>query len=96
MRSNKWLKSGHWWSIVSNYGAIESDELNLGWLDYGARMYMPEIGRFSAQDMLSEEYYSWSPYNYVRGNPLMAQVCDLCLGMKDRNPAYRRQVCSIR
>ena len=46
------------------------DELDLGWLDYGARMYMPEIGKFSTIDPKAIEYYSWSPYNYTGGNPV--------------------------
>jgi len=49
------------------------DELNLGWINYGARMYMPEIGRWTANDPASEEYFTFSPYNYVR-NSLIVRV----------------------
>lgn len=41
---------------------------NLGLLDYGARMYDPAIGRWTAQDSLSKKYYSWSQYNYCGAN----------------------------
>jgi len=47
------------------------DEHNLGWLDYGARMYMPEIGRFIRQDRFSEEYLNVTPYQYAANNPLL-------------------------
>ncbi|WP_080778077.1 RHS repeat-associated core domain-containing protein [Chryseobacterium phocaeense] len=41
-----------------------------GWNDYGARMYMSDIGRWGVLDNYSETYNSLSPYNYVAGNPV--------------------------
>ena len=45
------------------------DELNLGWLDYGARMYQPEIGRWNGIDKRAHNYMMYSPYGYVANNP---------------------------
>ncbi len=33
-------------------------------------MYDPALGRFHTVDPLAENYLSWSPYNYVLGNPI--------------------------
>lgn len=42
-----------------------------GYLDYGARMYMPEIGKWGAVDPLAEKYYSFSPYIYSTNDPVL-------------------------
>ena len=41
-------------------------------MDYrGARFYDSDIGRFLSVDPLAADFASWSPYNYVLGNPIM-------------------------
>ncbi|HBK88645.1 MAG: RHS repeat-associated core domain-containing protein [Cyclobacteriaceae bacterium] len=47
------------------------DELSLGWLDYGARMYMPELGRWGVVDRMMELYPGTTNYGYVGNNPLI-------------------------
>jgi hypothetical protein len=42
----------------------------LGLYDYGARWYDPAVARWTSVDPLAGSMASWSPYNYVFGNPI--------------------------
>ena len=57
-----------------NNKELQDDELagnSLGWYDYGARMYDPELGRFHTQDRFAEKYLNFSPYQYAANNPIL-------------------------
>ncbi len=63
-------RSGHTTNNFLYNGKELQTDLNLGWYDYGARMYDASIGRWHVEDPMADKYTSISPYDYVGGNPV--------------------------
>ncbi|KFF01820.1 RHS repeat domain-containing protein [Chryseobacterium luteum] len=62
---NKGLLGGY-----KNYKYNGKELQESGMYDYGARFYMPDIGRWGVVDELAEKFSRHSPYNYVVNDPI--------------------------
>jgi RHS repeat-associated protein len=52
------------------YNGKEEQPMPGKWLDYGARFYDAQLGRWHSVDPLAEAFISFTPYHYVRNNPV--------------------------
>jgi len=66
----EWSKQGMSENDYKYNGKELNSDLGMGLYDYGARFYDPSIGRWGQVDPLTDQYVSFSSYNYVLGNPI--------------------------
>jgi RHS repeat-associated protein len=79
------------------FGAKERDS-ETGLTYFGARYYMPALGRWAAVDPATDGMPAWSPYNYVYDNPAMntdpdgRQVVELVQTLVTEHPEFAKGI----
>jgi RHS repeat-associated protein len=63
-----------------------------GMYDYGARLYMPDLGKWGVVDPLAEFQQSFSPYAYVYNNPIRLTDPSGMLGSGGGDPEEEPQI----
>ncbi|KMQ70206.1 RHS repeat-associated core domain-containing protein [Chryseobacterium koreense] len=77
-------------TTYKNYKYNGKELQETGMYDYGARMYMPDIGRWGVVDPLAEKYPDLSPYVYVANNPMKyTDPTGMWIDIKDGDNTYR-------
>jgi RHS repeat-associated protein len=71
MEMDKWSNTPSVPDSKYQYNGKElNDDYGLGLMDYGARMYDAAIGKWNAVDPMADAYHAYTPYGYVRNNPM--------------------------
>ena len=86
VETNDYYPFGSRWNTATNltdqtnrfrYNSKEEQfKFGTPYIDYGARQYDPVLGRWFAQDPLSEKYYGISPYAFCGNNPIRYEDFD--------------------
>jgi RHS repeat-associated protein len=59
--------------VASRYtfnGKEAQEAFGMGWIDFGARMYDAQVGRWTAVDALADQRLAYSPYAFVSNDPI--------------------------
>jgi RHS repeat-associated protein len=79
------------------FNSKERQELT-DWYDYGARMYMPDLGRWNVVDPLADLYVALTPYNYVANNPPLLidpDGMEIMNGAEEKRKLYQQQFSAL-